>query len=689
MNNKRILALALSLLLTLTLALPCGIALAEAPGSLAQGPFIQAGGPLSVASKDAKKKKKKPAPAPGELTPVSGDLIPQPPAEPTPAPTHEPTPAPTEPSEATPAPSAEPTPQSAEPQVQAKAVTYFVEFYAKINGVETTFPAADTIEVKKGGKVSLSKVTPYNKVVNTTDNHTYYLNPNKWDPATSDNLDNIKKDRVVYVLYDSVVLANPSLSYTAKQGDKLTINIPIAYFKTGDTAANYISNKAMTGGQINEYVEGTLPSSFHQEFVTDTNITAMSAQIGSGSPFSNASVSTANGDRFATAIALPVEDVPEALRTDLPPSGSANKGLATFPVTVASGAKVATHDVPFKLSWTDGNGSHSTTLYVKVKVTKKASTSTGGGGGISSGTEKPTSEARIIITGVRTEPAMPKAGDPFTLFLKLTNYSKKQYVQNMALTYTATDDAVLPAGEKTNVEYVPKIPADSTVELPINLVAQKEIANRFVKMEVALEFEDQKVAAKSDSQTVVVQVLPVQKIKVEEPKLGSTTATVDESFDLSISIANTGKSPLYNVYAQVVSDNPALPAGPRVHGGQIDAAASKTLDLECTPSAMGSYEAFVEVTYEDENGKPVEPSLKMPFAFSASSLDDESFYNEGDDGAGDAPPPPPTVTPHDIMGQLPLWLYVALGTLVLLLIVSMTVSARKRRRRAMEDDEMD
>ncbi|MDL2205684.1 InlB B-repeat-containing protein [Eubacteriales bacterium OttesenSCG-928-N13] len=558
-----------------------------------------------------------------------------------------------------------------------------INFIAKIDGVTTTELAADQITtVKYNG--SLDKLPDAKPTIQGA---TF----KNWEPNALKKLTGIKSDEVtVYAIYgevglNTIDLANPDLAYRVKQGEELTIQIPLSCFNR-DTNTSYVSNRMVTTS------EG---SSYDQAFVTETGIRALQLKmVTKSAPFTIDSMSTANGDVISASVVLPYADS-EAEQ----PAGSSvsdyNKGYAEFVVKVKSNAKVKTHTVPFEIHWTDAEGStenggkyEPVIVDVKVQVTKKSSSSSGVsyGGGSSSDTEKQLNAMRLYISDVRTVPEEPKAGDKFDLIMTITNAHKSLYVQNMQLTWTAGDDMLVPDGTMTNVVYIPTIDADSTYELTVPVVSMPEIPSKTVKVDVGMECEDKKMAAISETQSINVEVLPLQRIMIDDLKLPTGTTYVDDDYSVSIGIANTGKVLLNNVSAVIVSNNPALTPGVSAYGGNIESGSSKTLELDAYVTEPGAYDAYVQITYEDENG--AQTVEKKEFSFVAQAqVEDDSWMDDID--PIDMQPEQPEVTALSIMSQLPAWLYVAVGVLILLMIVSMAVSARKRRRRAMEEDEMD
>lgn len=369
-----------------------------------------------------------------------------------------------------------------------------------------------------------------------------------------------------------------------------------------------------------------------------------------------------------------------------------NAGFAVFTgLKVKSDAANGYHNVPLTVHWESaiyGNG--STSIAVKVRVVNAASTgSTGGGsyygGGGTSATPAP--EAKLLVSGVRTDPENPVAGDEFDIVFEIENTSEKEYVQNITLTCDAESDAVLPVSGAFNT-YIRQIEAAQKIEERIRVRAQTDIEDRPVKLNVLLSYEDSDVTALSNSQTLVINVGQLLRIKLDEPVLPSDGSITGETYAVSMGVFNLGRTTLYNVTVNGVSESGDLSTGASYYCGNMESGTSKTAEIRFTPMKEGAYTADLQVTYENGRGESFTETKSISF-YSTAYVEDDWFTE------GDTEEPAPTVAPSaaqktlEVMSILPWWLYAAAGGLMLLLIVSIGVSARRRRMRALEDDEME
>jgi hypothetical protein len=328
----------------------------------------------------------------------------------------------------------------------------------------------------------------------------------------------------------------------------------------------------------------------------------------------------------------------------------------------------------------------SMTFATQIRVTG-ASTSSGGssygGGGTTSGTEKP--QAKLVVEAITTDPLSPKAGQNFDVVLSLKNTSPDYYVQNVEVTYTTEEDALMPAAGSNSV-YIAKIDKTESYELRLPVKASPELANENVKVDLAMDYEDKKLTALTASQSVMVKVAQVQRIQLDELQLPATQPTAGDSVQLSLGIFNLGRTVLYNVTAKVVSDNPNLTPGQAFFGGNMDPGTSKTAELEATPIEAGQYAGSVQVTYENAIGEA--STETRPFTLNVGALEDIN-YDESQYDLTMETPAPETPSAVQIMQYLPPWLYAAVGLVLIMIILAIAMSARRRRRRMFEDDEMD
>ncbi len=364
-----------------------------------------------------------------------------------------------------------------------------------------------------------------------------------------------------------------------------------------------------------------------------------------------------------------------------------NHGYAVFDnlkvkSTATNGVQPVTFLARYRLAGSEELSEAEISLNVNVTG---ISTGGGGGGGYVSPTTMP--QARLMVEKIATDPANVTAGDRFDLVFTIRNTSQKQYVQNIRATVNVQDDALLPTSG-SNTVYIDRIDANSTYELRYPVSSSLSVPETALKVDVQFEYEDQAVTAQSASQTLNIQVAQLQRIKVDDPVVDSTAPTAGDSYDISLQVINEGRTTLYNVTVTAKADdeNLALPAS--YYLGNMESGSAKKAELSVVPLVSGQYALELEVSYEDGSGRQY--SLTKPVSFwceAEQTYDDNNWSLPTDDPTGDyANEESKTM---EILSLMPWWLYAAAAALVVLLVVSIGVSAHSRHVKALEDDEMD
>lgn len=352
-----------------------------------------------------------------------------------------------------------------------------------------------------------------------------------------------------------------------------------------------------------------------------------------------------------------------------------------------------TYGVQVKKSLTNGAYTFNFTLRYRLKgkaepeadkteagmvfVTGAKTPGSGGGGG-GGGTVLPNPQAKLIVDSLSTNPSAPKAGDTFDINLVLKNTNEKQYIQNIKVSYTVDNDVLLPANGSSSF-YIPKIEAGGTYELVVPVSARPDMPDSPVKMNLTMEYEDKKVSSVSANQVVILNVKQVQKIKLDQLVLPQGEVLVGESASFTMNIINSGRTTLYNVSAAML-DNDMFTTGGSSYIGNLEAGASKQMELDIYPNAEGAIDGTVRVTYEDANGN--QQYEDVPYSIYASPLDD---------GSGDIydpiiePTPEPTYEISNILENLPWWVYGSAGLFVICIVMLLAVAAHRRKAASMMD----
>lgn len=359
--------------------------------------------------------------------------------------------------------------------------------------------------------------------------------------------------------------------------------------------------------------------------------------------------------------------------------------------TVASGVAKGSYFLQMPLSKVPAlkalyPGAETLTALLPVKAARMSGGGGGGGGGGGSGKQLPV--ARLILKAVHTEPALPKAGEAFDIVLTLANTSEQMYLRNLQLTYTSAEDALQPVSG-ANIEYIDRIDAGADYPVRLHVKAKPDLEMSAVKLDVAVDFQDKKLDALTAALSATVNVEQVQRIQLDAPVLPTGEVVIDDEYEVEMGVFNLGKTDLHNVTVRAVPEDPAkLSPGTSYFIGKMEPGGMKVAQLKMTPHEAGEYKVDLVVTYETVDGK--ESQDKQSITFAASSTDPMDMELEGDPyGGPEVTPEPERPSTMAILGMLPWQIYAGAGALVAFIIIMIGVSARRKRMRALEDDEMD
>lgn len=246
-----------------------------------------------------------------------------------------------------------------------------------------------------------------------------------------------------------------------------------------------------------------------------------------------------------------------------------------------------------------------------------------GGGGVSEPTPLP--KTQLLIDGLSTRPSVVNAGEEFDLILSLTNTSKLQKAQNIRLTLAAQEDAILPV-EGSSTLYVESIEPEKSVSVTIRMKAQPDVSDKPVKIDATMEFEDAKLNQLTATQSVIMNVKQVQRVRLDTPSVPNDELFPGDENTVSMGIYNTGHTTLYNVTAQVISEDGMLSATQSYYAGNMEPGASKTAELDVMINEAGQFEGTIEVTFEDANGNATTQSR----TFTMSAMEMPTYDYEDD-----------------------------------------------------------
>lgn len=240
------------------------------------------------------------------------------------------------------------------------------------------------------------------------------------------------------------------------------------------------------------------------------------------------------------------------------------------------------------------------------------------GGGITNSDPVPTSGSaqtngsvpRIIVTGFTTAPSEVKAGETVKLTVKLKNTSTATAIKNMLINFSATAQgqesdggiaAFLPASGASAI-YVDAIPANSEKEVTIELIANKEAAQKAHALQLAMNYENDSQTQFEATATISLFVKQEARVELSKLEANAQELTVGDDMNITTNLYNLGRVKLYNakvtVHGETISSN-------EVFLGTVEVGATSPIDVIVNAEKVTGAEGkpiTVTVTFEDNVG---------------------------------------------------------------------------------------
>lgn len=242
-------------------------------------------------------------------------------------------------------------------------------------------------------------------------------------------------------------------------------------------------------------------------------------------------------------------------------------------LSIASGAYNGTYAAEFIATYSqmiDGQPEEMTqTFTVFFAVQDKAAPSDGGGGGGSTG-----NAPRVMVTKYTTDVEEIKAGGTFSLTVDITNQSKSKKARNIKVTLSNEAGVFLPV-DGTNAAYMDSIAAGKTVTKTFQFSVAPDAEPKPAMFMVEIAYEDTSGAALTENAVISLPITQPIRIQIDPPMSYETIE--GEPIYVSMNIYNLGKSPIYNLMATVKGTG--LSAEQAYFGGTIEAGGTKTVEL--------------------------------------------------------------------------------------------------------------
>ena len=301
------------------------------------------------------------------------------------------------------------------------------------------------------------------------------------------------------------------------------------------------------------------------------------------------------------------------------------------------------------------------------------------GSGGSSSTKVPPPTPTIIISEYDYGGGNVSAAGSFTLRMRFTNTSDRLPIDNIVAKITVPEAFTLTSS--SNTFYIDRLSRESSVnrEIQLSVKPDAEPVSQVVKVDFTFETViNRERRSLNASQEIGIPVSQLDRFSMNPVEVPAEIY-VGDSNSFEVTFINRGKTPVYNVTAEVTG-NLAQP-GQRQFIGNVASGTEDSVDFLLSANEGGPITGEVIITYDDANMNVKE--LREPFSTNAIAMEVPEF------DPNMVPDDIPMEEPPKWYEQVPVWGWVAGGVAVLVVLsfISKLIRAHKEKKLLEDDDE--
>jgi hypothetical protein len=245
----------------------------------------------------------------------------------------------------------------------------------------------------------------------------------------------------------------------------------------------------------------------------------------------------------------------------------------------------------------------------------------------------------LLIEGYTVEPQPITPGEQVRLTLNLANLGAGAAQQVFVRFGESADslDPFAPVGS-SNVLFLEELPAQSRVEMGLDLLVDGSAESGLVPIDVSLTYDSVYGIEESETFTISLRVESTPHLEIDFYEDIPQPVTVGTTFDLPIEVINIGENSV-NVSTIVAESDLLQITGGSLYLGQLDGGTSGTFSPSAEAMQAGTATVVVSVNYLDDfqQAQTITQRLSVEIEESPSPLQGENGNGESS-GTESTPP---------------------------------------------------
>ena len=295
------------------------------------------------------------------------------------------------------------------------------------------------------------------------------------------------------------------------------------------------------------------------------------------------------------------------------------------------------------------------------------------------GSEPGKNVPKLIIKSYSSEPTLVNAGENFNLTMQFLNTHSTREVRNIKGSFSVTESSsetgnvFTPVGS-SNTFYIDKISPQKTADWNVTLYTIPDAKSKTYTMSIFFEYEDDLGTSHTATEIIGIPVYQPSRFEVSEISLPPETF-IGQPVYTGFEMYNLGKTEIYNVKLRVEGDFDAQPKSN--YFGNFESGRVEYYELNLIPMMPGQANGSIIFQYENASGEVHEVVKEFSMNVMEMMMPPDDGFPV--DGPGGKPGIPGMEEEPSKSFFKSVWFYIILGVVVVGVVVTIILVARKRK----------